>query len=82
VDGALNFPSRQRLARVGGRARFALSTPRCAGRGRADGGVPKIFCGSGTDGGSVSCSFFFAPNPQTNGYFAGWGDLGGLLELL
>jgi hypothetical protein len=25
---------------------------------------------------------FFAPNPQTGGYFAGWGDMGGLLEFL
>jgi hypothetical protein len=54
---ALKCPSRQRLARVGGRARFALSTPTSAGQGRADGGAPKFFCGSGKDGGSVPCNF-------------------------
>jgi hypothetical protein len=55
--GALKFPSRQRLARVGGRARFALSTPRCAGSGRADGGAPKFFRVG--DGWGVCSAHFF-----------------------
>jgi hypothetical protein len=80
VGRVLKYPSHQRLARVRGQARFALLTPRCAGWDRADGGAPNFFCGSGTDG--ICFTQFFAPNPQTGGYFADWGDLRGLLELL
>jgi hypothetical protein len=54
---------RQRLARVGGRARFALSTPTSAGSGRADGGAPKFICGLATDEGS-GLHVFFSSRPQ------------------
>jgi hypothetical protein len=78
--GALKFPFRQCLARVGGRARFALSTPRCAGRGREDGGAPKFFVGRGQMGGLFRALFW--PQPANRRLFCGWGDFGDLLELL
>jgi hypothetical protein len=52
VERALKCPSCQRLARVGGRARFALLTPTSASHGRADSDAPKFICGSATDIGS------------------------------
>jgi hypothetical protein len=75
VGRVLECTSRQRLARVGGRARFALSTPTSAGRGRADGGAPKIICGSGTDGRSVPRNF--SPQTANRRLFCGLGRFGG-----
>jgi hypothetical protein len=80
VGRVLKCPSRQRLAQVGGRARFALSTPTSAGRGRADGGAPKFICRSGTDGGLFRA--IFCPQPANRWLFCGLGDLGVLLEFL
>jgi hypothetical protein len=57
VEHALKFPSCQRLARVGGRARFALSTPTSAGWGRVDGGAPKFICRPTMSNG-LFCAFF------------------------
>jgi hypothetical protein len=42
---------------------------------------PQFFWRVG-DGWGVYSVHFFDPNPQTSGYFAGWGDLEGLLDLL
>jgi hypothetical protein len=43
---------------------------------------PNFVYGLGPAGWEVCSAYFFAPNPQTGGYFTGWSDLGGLLELL
>jgi hypothetical protein len=60
-EHALKFPSHQRLTRDGGRAWFALSTPTSTGRGCADGGTLKFFCGLAPNGGSV-LRIFSLPN--------------------
>jgi hypothetical protein len=65
VDGALDFSSRQRLAQVGCRAQFALSTPKCAGQGRVDGGPPKFFYRTWTDVGSILRSFLYPTHKPT-----------------
>jgi hypothetical protein len=74
VGRGMKCPSRQRLARVGGRTWFALSTPTSAGRGRADGGAPKFICGPATDRGVLSTRFLPSrPQPAKRRLFCGLG---------
>jgi hypothetical protein len=57
-----------------GSGSVCLSTPTSAGSGRADGGARKFICRPATDGGSVLRVFFpQGLNPQSGGYFAGYG---------
>jgi hypothetical protein len=70
VEHALKCPFHQRLARVAGWARFAVSTPHKCRSGPCGWRRPQIYWRA-SDGWGVYSTCFF-PNSQTGAYFAGW----------